>query len=78
MSKTRKTRPYWVKLLDNPNYMEPGHSIECKSDEAPCDLPPSPLAQYYMDHNTKCCWTPTGMSYNNPENRCGCHLCTQY
>lgn len=71
MSKTRKTRPYWVKLLDKPTYLEPFHRHE--GDE-PCDLPEVPV--YRPEERTRCEWAPSLKSYFDPENWCGCAMCT--
>ena len=74
MSKTRNTRPFWVKLLDHPTYLEPLHSCTIKGVE--CDLPE--VSKYKDQNGDTCYWVPSPASYYVWELRCRCHICTKY
>lgn len=80
MSKTDKTRPYWVRLFDQPqNYLEAHDHVN-----GVCDLPDRPAAD--SSSNTwwgswlrhECGYTWSAAFCYSGEGQCGCRLCTGY
>lgn len=70
MSKTDKTRPWRVRALDKPTYLEAVHDHTLP---LPCDLPA--VAAWVSPAPTRCSWQPSVEFWHTPANRCGCNLC---
>jgi hypothetical protein len=72
MSKTNKTRPYWVKLAERPmGSCKPFHD----HTNGVCDLPDLPTGGQRL--GAHCCyWVPTQSFAYSGAARCGCQICT--
>lgn len=67
MSKTDKTRPWGIRLKDEPRWLVPNHDHRTGT----CDLPE--VAELHA--GDRCRWTWTDEAINNPANACGCKMC---
>lgn len=70
MSRTDKTKPWWVRVSEHHARQNHDHS------KGPCDLPASPLAHHNAVYGlTRCSWDDGGVYYGCCKG-CGCRLCT--
>lgn len=73
MSRTDKTRPLWVKVLDHPRWLVEVHDHTSGQD---CDLPVTPVWGWAEGRpSTRCHWDQSAASFDHPEHRCGCPFC---
>lgn len=72
MSKTYKTRPYWVKVNDSHRLVD-----EHDHRDGECDLPIIPVFWRAVDApQTSCRWEESTDQRMNRANWCGCAMCT--
>lgn len=69
MSRSFKTRPWWVKLAEHP-----GATCRAEHDHrfGDCDLPESPGQGV---HGQRCRWGPTSRTLDGPGSGCPCEMC---
>lgn len=78
MSKTDKTRPYWVKVRDKSSYLVENHD----HSNGVCDLPERPSRDNYVDYawglswqSGSCCWITSREFLDSPDSKCCCYMC---
>ena len=74
MSKTDKTRPWWVRVAETPHVT----SVAVHRHETgDCDLPDRPGRPAY-NPVTRCRWAESESLWFGRDGGCGCRLCTAY
>lgn len=74
MSKTDKTRPWRVRVMDKKTWLEEDHDHR----DGPCDLPPPPalVCDFWAGRTTtRCYWNASCEFWVTPSNYCGCPTC---
>lgn len=71
MSDTDKTRPFWVRMAEQPGRTcRPAHDHRTGG----CDLPPDPGRGWRP--GARCRWVETGLLIFGRDAGCGCPMCT--
>lgn len=78
MSKTDKTRPYWVKVRDKASYLVENHDHR----DGVCNLPERPTPHNRADYNWAapwqsgdCQWITSAEFWSSPDALCPCKMC---
>ena len=78
LSKTDKTRPYWVKVRDKHSYLVENHDHR----DGVCNLPERPTTTNRADYmwsapwqSGDCVWITSSEWWKSSDARCPCYMC---
>ena len=78
MSRTDKTRPYWVKVRDKSSYLIENHDHRdgvCNLPERPAPHNNSPYMWSASWQSTDCVWITSPEFWSSGDARCSCYMC---